>query len=421
MNTQKVLQEVKKEIAPEKSIILEIKKGTKKITEELSSRIRGKKLIARVFVGGSFAKDTVIKKKNYDVDIFVRFDKKYEDWEISGYLEKILSGMNAEKVHGSRDYFMIKRGNVIFEIIPVRNISKPREAVNVADLSYFHVSYVRKKIAKHKKLADEIRLAKTFCYAQKCYGAESYIKGFSGYALELLIIHYGSFLKFIKEVSKIKEKVIIDPEQHYKNKKIISLDMNESKLKSPIVFVDPTFKERNALAALSDETFDKFKNSCSKFLKNPSEEFFIMKEFSLSDFEKYSEKNKLESLKINISTDRQEGDIAGTKLLKFSNMLEEKMEKYFEIKKKEFVYEDKKSADVYLAFKPRKEIILRGPSVKLPEFSKAFKAEHKNIFEKKGILFAREKVNFTGKEFVENFKEKYSKLIADMGVTELNV
>ncbi|MBD3252791.1 hypothetical protein GF386_03610, partial [Candidatus Pacearchaeota archaeon] len=54
----------------------------------------------------------------------------------------------------------------------------------MTDLSYFHVNHILKKIKKNKNLSDEIRLAKKFAYSQNCYGAESYIHGFSGYALE---------------------------------------------------------------------------------------------------------------------------------------------------------------------------------------------------------------------------------------------
>jgi tRNA nucleotidyltransferase (CCA-adding enzyme) len=92
----------------------------------------------------------------------------------------------------------------------VKKISKPKEAENITDLSYSHVNYIKKRI-KNKKILDEIRIAKAFCYATNTYGAESYIGGFSGYAIELLVYHYGSFLKFIKAISKLDgKKEIID-------------------------------------------------------------------------------------------------------------------------------------------------------------------------------------------------------------------
>ena len=100
-----------------------------------------------------------------------------------------------------------------------------------------------KKKVKNKML-KEIMLAKAFCHASKCYGAESYIQGFSGYSLELLIYYYKGFMKFAREIAKDngKNKIIIDIERFYKNKNEIMININSSKLQSPIILVDPTFK-----------------------------------------------------------------------------------------------------------------------------------------------------------------------------------
>ena len=192
-----------------------------------------KKANADIILGGSFAKDTLIKKNKYDIDFFIRFDyNKYYDnsYEISGILESILNQVikkispmpKMERIHGSRDYFMINFSNasikLSFEIIPVLNIKNSWQAVNVTDTSPLHVEYIKNNIRRNKKLANEIRLAKAFCYASKCYGAESHIKGFSGYSLELLTSHHGSFVNLIKSFSRcnLKEKIIIDPEKFYK-------------------------------------------------------------------------------------------------------------------------------------------------------------------------------------------------------------
>ncbi|MEJ2268137.1 MAG: hypothetical protein P8X70_03615, partial [Nanoarchaeota archaeon] len=163
----------------------------------------------------------------------------------------------------------------------------------------------------------EIKLAKVFCYANNCYGAESYIRGFSGYGLELLIHYYGSFLKFIKAISKAKNKIIIDIEKHYKNKNEILMNVNNSKLKSPIILIDPTYKQRNVLAALSKETFTRFQKVCRKFLENPSIKDFEIKEIDLEKIEKNTKNKNYEFILIKAETKKQQGDIAGTKLLKF--------------------------------------------------------------------------------------------------------
>jgi len=206
-------------------------------------------------------------------------------------MEKILSEFSDKtKIHGSRDYFIIKMSNsFVIEVVPVLKIKSPREAENITDLSYFHVNYIRRKLSK--KLLNETVLAKTFCHASGCYGAESYIKGFSGYGIELLINEYKSFSKFVREISKmnVNEKKVIDTDKKFKNRQEILMNLNGAKLQSPIVLIDPTFKQRNALAALSKETFIKFQKYCKEFLKNPNERFFDKKE---SDFAKLAESAK---------------------------------------------------------------------------------------------------------------------------------
>jgi tRNA nucleotidyltransferase (CCA-adding enzyme) len=201
-------------------------------------------------------------------------------------------------------------------------------------LSYAHVKYIKSKI-KSKKAINEIKLAKAFCYAKKCYGAESYINGFSGYSLELLIYKYKSFLNFVKAIARIgKEKEIIDIEKKYKNKREILLNLNSSKIKSPIVLIDPTYPRRNALAALSEETFTKFREECRKFIKNPSINDFEIKKIDVEKLKNYALKRKNDFIFIEISTAKQEGDIAGSKLIKFYRHLIKEVEKYFNIKNK---------------------------------------------------------------------------------------
>ena len=381
-----------------------IKNGTNKIILGIEAGLKKKKIKAEVFVGGSLAKGTLIRKRDYDIDIFVRFN---EDKDIS---EKLSSVIKAERVHGSRDYFRIRKKNILFEIIPVLKINKPEEAKNITDLSYFHVGYVLGETKKNKKLADEIMLAKSFCFSQRCYGAESYVRGFSGYALELLVSHYKSFVNFIKAIAKEKTPIVLDPGKFYKNKDDVLNQLNESKLQSPIVFVDPTFKQRNALAALSNETFEKFKKACADFVKKPSDKFFEEKKVN----EKYF------NLILEASTDRQEGDIAGSKLLKFSRLFLSKVERYFKIKKSEFDYEGKKSGKIYIKNERKKEIIYSGPPINKPERLFAFKQAHKKVFIKKGLSFAREKgVSF--REFFAKFLKDNKIVMKEMGIINLRI
>jgi len=406
-NIKKILEQELERVKPSSEELGRIKQETSEIIDKLKKTIKTKKIKACVFIGGSLAKNTIIKKDKYDIDIFVRFDKKHED--ISELLDKILktAKLGAERIHGSRDYFKLKRKD-LFEIIPTLKIKKPEEAKNVTDLSYFHVSYVLGCVKKNKKIGDEIILAKAFCYAQKCYGAESYIKGFSGYALELLICYYKSFMNFINQVAGSKEQIVLDPGKHYKNKQEILLNLNEAKLQSPIVFVDPTFKERNALAALSKETFEKFKQGCIKFIRRPSRKFFELGKINEKKF----------NLILEAKTNKQEGDVAGSKLLKFFNFVSRDIEKYFVVSRKEFEYDNKKSARYYFSIKKRKEIICQGPEIHKVENLLAFKHAHKNVFIKKNKAYAKEKVNINIKQLVKDIDKRVMK---DMGMIGLKI
>jgi len=426
MSIKKVLDDL--DFLPDKEEYNYLEEQTDEFVDLLKKHLAKDRVFEEVFVGGSFAKGTLVKKPVYDIDIFVRFDWRVDD--ISPLLEKALKPLCKKaklkliKLHGSRDYFhVIKSKNLIFEVVPVTKIKQQKEAKNVTDLSYFHVNYIKKKIAKNKKLAKEIALAKTFCRAHNVYGAESYINGFSGYGLECLIVYYGSFEKMLKALTKTKakEQIIIDIEKKYKKSKDVFFELNESKLKSPIILIDPTWKERNALAALGNKAFEKFQNAARSFLKHPSKNFFEHKKLDVNAIKEKAKKQKSEFVHIKLETDRQGGDIAGTKLKKFTNFLTLEIEKYFNIINKEFEYDEKQGSDLYLILKSKKEIIRAGPPIKMLDYAAAFKKANKNVFEKSGLLHTKIKINFSAKKFISDFTKKDKNKLKEMGIVKLRV
>lgn len=416
-----ILKEILKENKPSKEDLEKINFHLDEFLKKLEKKLEELKINAEIFVGGSLAKGTLIKKKNYDIDIFVRFQKneRYKK-EMPNLLYKVLKNFkDVSLIHGSRDYFNVKKGGIFFEVIPVIKIKNQKEAENITDLSFFHVKYIKRKLTK--KILDDVILAKAFCFANSCYGAESYINGFSGYALELLIYHYKSFLRFIKAMTKVKDKIIIDIKKYYKNKQEIMMNLNTNKLKSPIILIDPTYKERNALAALSEETFEKFKKACKEFLKNPNKEAFEIKEFDLGRIKKNAKRKKYEFILLEAKTNKQEGDIAGSKLLKFFKFLSQEIEKFFVIKNKGFDYNEKQSAKYFFVDKRKKEILIPGPLLKDEINVKKFKEKHKNIFEKAGKVYSREKINFDIKEFISDWKNKNKEKLKGMSIEELKI
>jgi len=253
-------------------ILLEIKpkkvssKGVKVFVESLNKRLKKKKITAKAVIGGSYAKDTFLKG-DHDVDIFVKFSLRYKDQDLSGLLESVL--LSASRVHGSRDYFQTVKGKTSFEIVPVLNIRELGDALNVTDFSPLHVSWVKKNVGR---LRDDIRLAKRFCKANKLYGAESFLKGFSGHVLDILIIHYGGFIPFLQSVRHWGKREVIDFNNSYKGKAL--LKMNVSKIQCPLIVVDPVSPVRNAASALGWDKYEHFKDLAEEFLHHPSLDFF---------------------------------------------------------------------------------------------------------------------------------------------------
>lgn len=439
-----ILKNQMRKIKPPIEIFGDIDKAVGEFCLSLDKKLKKRKIKAEIFIGGSLAKNTLVRKDKYDVDIFVRFDKKYKSDEISKLLGNVL-GKTVKKIHGSRDYYQKIVNGIIMEIVPVMKIKKPEEAQNITDLSYFHVSYILSKLSKNNELAKEIILAKTFTHAQNCYGAESYIHGFSGYALELLICYYGSFLKFVKEISKINisnssispknnksnkrrlssksnklldNKVIIDPAGFYKNKNSVLKELNKSKTQGPIILIDPTFRQRNALAGLSDETFLKFQKNCKSFLKKPNDSFFEKKNVEEELKKKYGEKLNI----VCIKTNKQAGDIAGSKSKKFFNLFSRRLGQEFKIKKLEFNYDDKKNiAYFFVIVRKKKDEIIKGPHITKVENLSSFKKAHPKAFIKNHFAYIKISHKLSFKKFFNMFKKQYKKVIKEMGVKKIDL
>ncbi|MDP3991979.1 MAG: nucleotidyltransferase domain-containing protein [Nanoarchaeota archaeon] len=421
-----VLKDVLSEVKPSKKEMDDINETLANYIKKIKRNIQNRKINAQVFVGGSAAKATLIKKDSYDIDIFIRFDKKYKDEILSDLTEKILKGTGARitRIHGSRDYFKIQAmENLFFEVVPVKRIQSPREAENVTDFSYSHVNYIKKKI-KSEKLLDEIRLAKAFCYANGSYGAESYVQGFSGYGLELLIYHYKTFIKFVKAIAKMKiddDKVVIDIEKHHKNKSRILMDLNEAKLKSPIILVDPTYRQRNVLAALSEETLRNFQAVCRNFLKNPRKEFFEKKVINIEKLKEDANNNGYEFVLLKIITDKQEGDIAGSKMLKFYRHLSSETERFFEIKNRGFEYKGNKEARAFFVGGKKEWILVTGPEVNDKKNVDKFRKRHKKVLIKNNRLYSKYIVTLSLKHFLHSWKEKYKDKIRGMSIKKFDI
>ncbi|HIH31373.1 TPA: hypothetical protein HA235_01570 [Candidatus Woesearchaeota archaeon] len=402
-----IIDKVKKFIKPDSKVIVE----TGKIIIKINSTLKDLNISAECVKGGSIAKDTFLKN-DHDIDLFVRFALNYRGKNISDILEvslkKSFPKTTINRIHGSRDYFQFKIKNLDYEVIPVLRIhaSNYQNAENITDLSPEHVSWVEKYTKLNPELNDEIRLAKQFLKSAKVYGAESYINGFSGHIVDILIIHYGSFLSMIKKFSDInnvtiKNPIIIDHENNMKNP---LKELNPSKI-SPLIVIDPIQKDRNAAAALNAEKLSMFSEACKKFLENPSKEFFEIKKFDLENEIKNSVKElkksyqKLKIIIIDIEPHINSKDIMGTKILKIYEDIKNQLSMMeFNALKDAWNFDfEKESAIIYLIFENKKlseTIEQTGPPLSSWIDVESFKKKHEKTFIKGNRIFSINKRKF---------------------------
>lgn len=381
-------------ITPSKKECDNVNKAINNFFKKIKARLKD----AVPELGGSMAKDTWLSG-DHDIDVFVRFPyKKYKNKDISKELQNRLKNIKYEVMHGSRDYLQIKQGKYLLELIPVLSIHHSSMHMNITDVSPLHARFVKRN--NHDPI--QIRMLKAFLKANNLYGAESYIKGFSGYVAELLIIYYKNFPNLVKSASSWKSRTVIDMLEHYKNSQEVIVNMNKDKLNN-LILVDPVQAERNAAAALSEEKYYEFINLCRNYLRNPKKEYFELKEFNLKKLKKLKKKNKL--LIFLVSPLNGKPDVIGSKILKVFNYIKDKISKEgFKIVESNWQWKD--SALLYYIVKNERLsniIIHDGPYIKDIENVKKFNEKWKKIYYNKDRVYVKLKRKY-------NTIDKFSKI-----------
>ena len=369
-----------------------------KIVSEFLNKIeksaKNQKVKCDFFVGGSFGKNTYLKG-NFDVDVFCRFDLSYKEAELSLLLEKILTDtkLKFKKQKGSRDYFSLtfgpKEKEMFFEIIPNRNIKNLKDALNSTDVSPFHVEFVKKMSQKNPKLTDEIRLAKQYFKAKGLYGAESYINGFSGHVIDILICYYGSLEMLLLDAKTWGEQKCIDISSFYNSKESVMKSISEDKI-SNLIVVDPILKGRNAARALLEDKYYKFILASQNFTLFVEKDFEIIKKTQgdvLKFAKNFSKENNLKVIiyKFDFKISNESEDIIGSKLLKLYTRLNAYFISYdFNVFKENFFIDMEEEVCIFVYYFEKVELskikIAHGPKVFMSSDIARFLNSRKDFF-----------------------------------------
>jgi len=249
---------------------------------ELAEKLRGRVktvaeedgIEAEVRVEGSVAKDTWLREEP-DIDIFMRVPTTIPR-EAFGTIcleiaKRATKGYEQVERFAEHPYLESFINTTRVNIVPCYRVNQG-EWISATDRTPFHTDYVKPLL--NNRLRGDVRLLKRFMKGIGVYGAEIRVGGFSGYLCELLILHHGSFVEFLKSIADWRESRIMDYEGHYKGRELEARKIFEE----PLVVVDPVDKGRNAAAAVKKERLDELVVASRAFLANPHLEFFYSRE-----------------------------------------------------------------------------------------------------------------------------------------------
>ena len=277
----------------------ELSKFTEQLINKLHAIFKENNLIPPIIdivQVGSTARNTNLNN-DYDIDIFVRFEKHtnkelLEEITIK-YGEKVINKLGGKcwVEYAEHPYLSAKVDKYEIDIVPCYKLNWGDKIISAVDRTPLHNEYVINKIQNNHKLVMDIKILKKFLKGIGVYGSDLKTKGFSGYLCELLIIYYGGFLNLLNATQnwKIGEKIILEDlfKLHNLNNDYQFMDFP----KQPLIVYDPTDINRNVAAALSNENFCKFIYYSYLFLNSPNIKYFN-NNFSVKEKEKLNNREK---------------------------------------------------------------------------------------------------------------------------------
>lgn len=216
--------------------------------------------ITSVELGGSYAKGTWVKG-NLDLDIFVKMKKETDEKRFEEIGRKI-GFESMKKFHpyvrySEHPYVEAVVQDTKVNVVPCYDVEKGQWK-SAADRSSFHTKFILEKLDAEGK--NEVRLLKKFLGGVGIYGAEIAVEGFGGYVSEVLIYHYGSFMKMLEAAANFSQgQTIGNPTK---------------KFETSLVLIDPIDSNRNLGTAISAQNFGRLILAARAYLKKPSLEFF---------------------------------------------------------------------------------------------------------------------------------------------------
>ena len=258
MNYESIL----KQLRPTSEEIDAVNETTEKVINFINELCEKEGIDAKANAVGSVAKNTWLRGKS-DIDIFISFpidtDMDYlkeKGLDIAYKTNDALDG-NPSEHYASHPYLTCDIDGFEVDIVPCYAIGEGQSIISAVDRTILHTKYIQRHLRKEQE--DEVLLLKKFMDAVGTYGSEFKTGGFAGYLCELLILKYGTFEATLRTAQNWKRHTVIDLEDFGTAGNVLFKN-------DPLVFIDPTDKNRNVGAALRMERYVDFIVASRNFL-----------------------------------------------------------------------------------------------------------------------------------------------------------
>lgn len=354
----------------EKMRVRALAEGLMNRINEISEK---EELNVRSILVGSSARGTWLSGE-HDLDIFIMFPsdtaRAYLEKKGLYIARKIAEKSDAwEERYAEHPYIYARFDGFEVDLVPAFNVESATDIKSAVDRTPFHNDYVVPRI---NRLEDEVLLLKQFMKGMGVYGSELKTHGFSGYLAELLIIHFGSFIRTLEAACQWKAGITIDIEGH-----------GTVEHRDPMVVVDPTDPTRNVAAALSLDNLCIFIDKSIEFLNSPEESYFIEQDTDPLDdrsFRDILDARDTSVLGIEFTSPDVVEDVLFPQLRKLEESVRKLLERYDFRVYNSGVWADDKAVvmfEIESAFLPAVKKHT-GPEIWLREHANTFKSKYKD-------------------------------------------
>ncbi|MFX0011591.1 MAG: hypothetical protein ACFE9R_14860, partial [Candidatus Hermodarchaeota archaeon] len=432
-----IFQEVLKEILPRpqdlkiiNDIVVQLKKLLKAKAKELN--------IAYTTIepqGSTGIKQTNLRN-DFDIDLFIGLDyslykPKYEglsksklkkaskkdflslcnNWILKALkIENVtnLKLLYAEHPYASCDYRHHKltvKVDVVLYLDLDLNYIKENGPITAVDRSPWHGRFVRDNLNDIQK--NDVRLLKKFFIANHCYGDKSAVGniGFIGYSAELLIYHFKNLLNLFQHFESLNNTPLDPYNRTLKELRKIHHFQNDF-----LLIIDPIDKNRNVASAISERAYKYCNSRIKAFLKDPSSDYFEIKDIPEDDLSDVSNYFIVELISIN---NKIHYTVLRDKLYSLAESIKANAEKEFshEIRFGQVIYEvyfDDSINEYNIVIRCENPQInptfmRRGPPITDYHHSKKFKTKNPNYIERDGYFWVEHQRDFSSfLEFLKN-------------------